>query len=116
MISTATFCIIALVILDFIILYWIMTVNNKYKAYQSAESPICPVYYCDEIIDPSSGDNIPGSYCYTNTPGSSNVMTAFRYTDSSNTNYDCQSYNISDNIILTDETYQSPTILNGTST
>ena len=112
MVSTATFCIIALIILDLIILYWIMTVNNKYKSYQSNESPICTVYYCDEIVNPTTGATQAGSYCYTTIPGEGNVMTAYRYTNSSNSSYDCQSYGISDNIILTDKTYLSQSDLN----
>lgn len=105
MISTALFCIIMLAIIDLLIIYWIVTINNKITTYQSSESPICPVYFCDEFTNPSTGELNPGSYCYVTTTGQNNVMVAYRYTDSSNNDYQCQKYPISDNIILTDQKY-----------
>lgn len=104
MISPVTFLIIMLLIIDLLIIYWIITVNNKIKTFQSSESPICPVYFCDEIINPSTGELQPGSFCYSTTSGQDNVMVAYRYKDSSNTEYMCQKYPISDNIILINQT------------
>lgn len=103
--STVFLVIIMIVILDLVILYWIFSTNKKFIAYQSSESPICPLYFCDQIINPTTEQLQPGSYCYVNTPGQDNLMVAYRYEDSSKTSYQCQKYNISDNVILTDETY-----------
>lgn len=91
-----------LCILDLLILYWILVLNNNITKYESSESPICPVYYCDHYNDPNTGYLMPGSLCYTNTTGVDNLMTAYRYNDSG---YECQSYLISNNLILENNFY-----------
>lgn len=105
MISTALILIILLFIFDIVVIYWIIQLKNDYTNFQSSESPICPIYYCDQIINLTNSQPEPGSYCYISTPGSNNPMVAYRYTDSSNSSYDCQKYPISDNVILTDQAY-----------
>jgi len=99
------FCIVMFLFLDFLLIMWISKINGSIKDFQSNESGLCPLFFCDQIIDPSSGDAIPGSYCYTNTSGPDNVMSSYRY-GSDNTTTKCQGYNISDNIIITDQVYK----------
>lgn len=106
MYSVAFFCVIMLCILDLFLLYWIGVVNKNIKTYEKNESPICPVYFCDQYINPLNGSLEPGSLCYTNTTGVDSIMTAYRYTNSDNSEYQCQKYLISDNLILEDENYQ----------
>uniref|UniRef100_A0A6C0BD59 Uncharacterized protein n=1 Tax=viral metagenome TaxID=1070528 RepID=A0A6C0BD59_9ZZZZ len=79
--------------------------RNSIKNYQSSESPICPVYFCDQYTDPTTGYLEPGSLCYTNTSGSNNVMTAYRYTNSDQSTYECQKYLIENNLVINGQTY-----------
>lgn len=102
MISTALICAILFIFLDVVILLWILQIVNYINNFQSQESTLCPVYFCDQYTDPSTGELEPGSLCYVNTPGADNLMVAYRYTNSST--YECQKYSVNDNII-TDQIY-----------
>lgn len=85
--------------MDFLILYWIFKTRNDIEDFQSKESPICPVYFCDEYVDPDTDEIKPGSLCYTSSQEFENLMTAYRYTDSSKQTFNCQKYLIDRNII-----------------
>ena len=105
MVSTVLFCIILFLIFDVILFYWIFKMRNTINNYQLSESAICPLYFCDQYSDPSTGILQPGSLCYTNTTGPNNSMVAYRYNNSNQTSYQCQNSLIQDNVILTDQTY-----------
>lgn len=83
-----------------------MVLNKNINNYEQEESPICPVYFCDQYIDPTTGDLEPGSLCYINTPGVNNLMTGYRYTNSDNSEYECQQYKINNNVIIENQNYQ----------
>lgn len=108
-ISVAWVAVILFIILDLFILYWIGKVKTNITNIQSNESTIAPVYFCDFYIDPETGNQEPGSLCYTNEIGNGNQMVAYRYTDGQN--YECQKIRISNNIILTDQVWLSPQTL-----
>ena len=97
-------CIICLIILDILILLWIFRINYYSNIYKSSESNICPVYYCDEIVNPKTGQLQPGSLCYTmatGEDGSTNMMVAYRYTSDDNSTFECQNFGISNHVVPT---------------
>lgn len=103
MLSTIVICIILFILVDLVILYWINTTLTKINKFQSHESSICPIYYCDQYANPSTGNLEPGSLCYSDTSSSNNIMTAYRYTNGNN--YECQKYLVSDNVVIPSENY-----------
>ena len=108
-ISVTWIAVILFMILDLLLLLWIGKVKTNISNIQSNESTTCPLYYCDFYTDPSSGNQMPGSLCYINETGSGNNMVAYRYTE--NGSYECQKTRVSDNIILTDQLWQTPQTL-----
>ena len=105
MISTALFCIIVFLVLDLFLLLWIIKLRRGITSFQSQESAICPLYFCDLYTDPTTGSLQPGSLCYNGSTGPDDMMVAYRYVNSDQTSYSCQNSLIANNIILTDQTY-----------
>jgi hypothetical protein len=115
MLSTTSIAIILFLLLDLLIIYWIYNLRVSISNLQASESIICPCYFVDQYTDPTTGELMPGSPCYVSVPGSGNLMVAYRY--NSDGTLECQNYRISDNVIITGVTYETPsTLSSGTST
>lgn len=84
--------IILLILIHFILIYYIMSMNKAITELKQSESNNCPSYYCDNIINPSTGEIESGTLC--------DNMVAYRYINESDGTFECQSYPISNNVIM----------------
>lgn len=106
--SSCFIYIICLIILNLFILLWILRTNYYINTFKSSESNICPVYYCDEIMNPKTGQLQPGSLCYTmaiGENGENNMMVAYRYTNDDKSSFHCQNFVITNNIVPNSSNY-----------
>lgn len=108
-ISVAWIAVVLFILLDIFLIYWIGKVKANITNIQSNESTMAPLYFCDFYTDPTTGNQEPGSLCYIEEPGGGNQMVAYRYTDDNN--FECQKTRVSNNIILTDQTWLTPQTL-----